>query len=233
MGARHDFGRSAFPRLRRHRTRISISAVAAVAVGGCGSSGTSQSAAGGGLPPPRFGRSLDIGLVSGTVVVTLPNKRSFTLGAQDRNIPIGSLLDTTRGRVDLRAATPPKTGSTAPLQDAQFYQGAFTVSQTTPGQATRVSLAGGRFATCPSPSAGGTASVPTRAVRLLRASGAGTFATEGRYAAATVRGTVWLTEDFCSGTLVQVTQGVVSVKNLVTHATVTVTAGHSLFVRAQ
>ena len=59
------------------------------------------------LPPPRFGHTLDIGLVSGTVIVTPPGKQPFKLGVKDRNIPIGSLLDTTHGRVDLRAAPPP------------------------------------------------------------------------------------------------------------------------------
>jgi hypothetical protein len=68
-------------------------------------------------------------------------------------------------------------------------------------------------------------------LRLLHASGSGRFQTSGRYAAATVRGTIWLTEDFCDGTLIQVARGVVSVQDLVTHATVTVTAGHSFFAR--
>ena len=42
------------------------------------------------LPPPRFARSVDIGLVSGTVIVTPPGGHSFKLGNQDRNIPVGS-----------------------------------------------------------------------------------------------------------------------------------------------
>ena len=44
--------------------------------------------------------------------------------------------------------------------------------------------------------------------------------------------TRWLTEDFCDGTLVRVAQGVVVVKDLVTRATVTVRAGHSVFTPA-
>ena len=42
-------------------------------------------------------------------------------------------------------------------------------------------------------------------------------------------GTRWLTEDFCDGTLVRVAQGVVVVEDLVTRATVTVHARHSVF----
>ena len=45
-------------------------------------------------------------------------------------------------------------------------------------------------------------------------------------------GTKWLTEDFCDGTLVRVSRGVVAVENLATHATVTVRAGHSVFTPA-
>jgi ferric-dicitrate binding protein FerR (iron transport regulator) len=66
----------------------------------------------------------------------------------------------------------------------------------------------------------------------VNASGRGKFQTEGRYGAATVRGTIWLTEDFCDGTLVRVTRGVVTVEDLVTHATVTVTAGQRYFTSA-
>src|ERR1700761_2730712 len=76
------------------------------------------------LSPPRFGHTLDIGLVSGTVIVTPPGKKPFKLGVQDQNIPIGSLLDTTRGRVDLRAAAAAGSATgvatTAKVEDAEF-----------------------------------------------------------------------------------------------------------------
>lgn len=196
------------------------------------------------LPPPRFGRTLDIGLVSGTVIVRPPGRRSFTLDAQDRNIPIGSTIDTTHGRVDLRAARPPGSGSTAhsrPIEDAQFYDGAFTVEQARGSLVTGVTLSGGGPAACSRASAQttsgagrarGHARLPRRLLRLLRASGPGVFRTVGRYAAATVRGTVWLTADYCDGTLVRVTRGVVSVQDLVTRQIVTVGAGHSYFAAA-
>ena len=40
-----------------------------------------------------------------------------------------------------------------------------------------------------------------------------------------VRGTRWLTEDRCDGTLIRVTSGSVAVKDLVTHKTVVVKRG--------
>ena len=181
------------------------------------------------LPPPSFGHSVDIGLVSGTVIVTPPGESPFRLGNQDRNVPVASLIDTTHGRVDLRAAS---RGS-GPLQDAEFYDAAFTVKQSPASPVARIRLAGGKPSQC---SAHGRdlprATLPHRVLRLLHATGTGRFETQGRYASATVRGTIWLTEDFCDGTLVAVTRGVVTVENLVTHATVNVTAGHRYFAAA-
>ena len=189
------------------------------------------------LPPPSFGHAIDIGLVSGTVIVTLPSRRSFTLGPQDRHIPIGSLIDTTHGRVDLRAAPTPKSGhastSAVRVEDAQFYGGAFRVRQPRALPATQIQLAGGQSASCRASAQDRPAArLPHRVLRLLNASGSGRFQTVGRYAAATVRGTIWLTEDFCDGTMVRVTRGVVSVLDRVTRATAVVTAGHSFFARA-
>jgi hypothetical protein len=187
------------------------------------------------LPPPSFAHSIDIGLVTGTVIVTPPGRHSFTLGAQDRNIPVGSLIDTTHGRVDLRSASPP--GSPAAragtVQDANFFDGSFTVRQSPAHPVAQMTLADGQLSKCAATGAERAhAKLPHTVLRLLRASGHGKFETSGRYAAATVRGTIWLTEDFCDGTRVQVTRGVVTVRNLVTHATVTVTAGHSYFAPA-
>ena len=60
----------------------------------------------------------------------------------------------------------------------------------------------------------------------------GDFQTGGRYAAATVGGTRWLTEDTCAGTRVAVARGVVSVADHRTHRTVLVTAHHSYLAGA-
>jgi hypothetical protein len=176
-------------------------------------------------------------LVSGTVIVTPPGKKPFELGVQDQNIPIGSLLDTTRGRVDLRAAPPASmtgTARAANVEDAEFYKGKFTVRQPAGAAVTQIRLAGGNRSVCSE-----TAKPPAqrralshRVLRLLGASGHGKFQTRGRYAAATVRGTIWTTTDYCDGTRVSVQRDVVSVQDFVRHTTVTVTAGHSYFAKA-
>jgi hypothetical protein len=193
------------------------------------------------LPPPGFGRSVDIGLVSGAVIVTPPGGHSFVLGTNDRNVPLGSLIDTTHGRVDLRAAPPPPPsragdrGAATRVEDAQFYDGAFRVTQSARSPVAQIRLAGGNTAPCTAHAAdrdGARRPPPHKVVRLLWASGSGTFRTVGHYSAATVLGTRWLTEDFCDGTLVRVAKGMVVVEDLATHATVTVRAGHSVFTPA-
>jgi hypothetical protein len=99
----------------------------------------------------------------------------------------------------------------------------FTVSQPASGGPTTVTLAGGDFSSCGSPRSA--SAVSKKPVRALWGSGKGNFTTKGRYAAATVRGTIWLVEDRCDGTLTQVVDGVVAVEDFLQKKTVTVSAG--------
>jgi hypothetical protein len=59
----------------------------------------------------------------------------------------------------------------------------------------------------------------------------GRFQVRGRGSVATVRGTRWLTQDRCDGTLTRVTQGAVAVRDLHRHKTVVVQHGHSYLAR--
>ena len=70
-------------------------------------------------------------------------------------------------------------------------------------------------------------------MRSVWGSGHGRFRTRGRFAAATVRGTIWLTEDRCDRTLVRVRRGVVSVRDRVRGRSVTVRAGKRYLARAR
>ena len=69
-------------------------------------------------------------------------------------------------------------------------------------------------------------------VRKLWAEGHGNFTTGGNYASASVRGTRWLTEDLCEGTLIHVATDRVAVTNRVTHRHVIVKAPHSYLAKA-
>jgi hypothetical protein len=68
-------------------------------------------------------------------------------------------------------------------------------------------------------------------VRSLWGTGKGKFRTRGRYAAATVRGTLWYQADRCDGTYTQVEEGVVTVLDTVRNKTLIVRVGHSVLVR--
>jgi hypothetical protein len=63
--------------------------------------------------------------------------------------------------------------------------------------------------------------------RLWGRDSGGRFRTYGRHSHATVRGTRWLTEDRCGGTLTRVTEGAVVVRDLARRRSVVVRAGHS------
>jgi hypothetical protein len=218
-------------------------AVVLAASGGTAGAATARAAAT--LPPPKFGKSVDIGLVSGKVLVTPPGEQTFKLGVQDRNVPIGSLIDTTHGRVDLRSAPTPAYGAAraaaAKVEDAQFYAGKFRVGQNRNSAYTQIRLAGGNFASCTAKAGRASAAgagrgvvarrLPHRIIRLLHASGPGRFRTIGKRAAATVLGTIWLTVDYCDGTYVKSTQGRVTVHNYVNGKTVNVYPGHPYFAR--
>jgi hypothetical protein len=187
-----------------------------------------------GLPPPRFAHSIDIGLVSGVVLVQPPHGGSFTLGRQDRTIPVDSVLDTTRGTVDLRTARAPGS-TTKAIQDGQFAGGRFTIIQRAAGRGlSEVDLATPRTpGDCSAAQgAGKRPRVSARVLSMLRATAHGAFRTRGRYSGATVRGTAWNTIERCDGTLTQVHRGVVTVRDFVRHVTVTVRAGRSYLARA-
>jgi hypothetical protein len=73
----------------------------------------------------------------------------------------------------------------------------------------------------------------TRRFRRLLANGSGRFRTRGHFAAGTVRGTRWGTQDFCHGTLLVVREGRLAVRDLVRGRTVELSAPQSYFARAR
>jgi len=95
-------------------------------------------------------------------------------------------------------------------------------------------LQGGNFGSCKSRrlSAVGADAKTRKPVRRLWGNGKGRFTTKGRYSSATVRGTKWLTEDRCDGTLTRVIHGVVRVRDFRAHKNVNVHAGHTYLAHA-
>jgi hypothetical protein len=167
---------------------------------------------------------------SGIVRVRLPGSRVFTLLGEGEQIPFGSLVDATRGRVSVTTAA--AGGGT---QTMIFYEGEFKLTQRHDGLVVSI-LAGGSFAGCKAKGARRAAArmsaAHKRPVRKLWAEGHGTYSTKGNYATGAVLGTRWLTEDLCEGTLIRVLTDRVAVTNLLTHKRLTVRAGHSYLARA-
>jgi hypothetical protein len=144
--------------------------------------------------------------VSGTVLVKLPGQQTFAPLTSSTSIPIGATIDATSGTVAITTALP--GGKT---QTGDFYDGEFKLTQAKTGLTTET-LAGGDFAVCSGAGATGqtgastgattaSASTKTKVVRSLWGNAHGKYTTSGRAGAATVLGTIWLTEDECDGTL--------------------------------
>jgi hypothetical protein len=80
--------------------------------------------------------------------------------------------------------------------------------------------------------AGLSAQAKKKPVRRLWGKGKGRFRTRGRYSSGTVRGTNWVTTDFCDGTNTRVVAGVVRVYDLVLKKWILLNAGESYFAKA-
>ena len=95
---------------------------------------------------------------------------------------------------------------------------------------------GGNFKGCPKAAKGGASTAAAkrgRNVRHLWGNGSGAFRTKGRFASATIRGTKWLTDDYCLGTLVKVAVGAVTVRDLVTKKSRALKAPKTYFAAAR
>jgi PKD repeat protein len=154
----------------------------------------------------------------------LLNGRPFTGGP----VPFGQRIDVTNGTLRL-------TTNTGTL--AVSGRGALAIFVLVRGTdrgrpVVELRLAGGNFGACRrAPAAFSAPSPPPKVVRRLWAKGKGKYRTRGRYAAATIRGTEWLTADRCDGTLIRVTQGRVEVADLPRRRNVLVRAGRSYLAR--
>ncbi|MGH3131921.1 MAG: hypothetical protein ACRDNX_13990, partial [Gaiellaceae bacterium] len=178
------------------------------------------------VPPPQVGKTVNIAPVSGVVRVRLRGRPRFVNLAALRQVPVGSELDVTRGRVRLTSAAGGRR-----TQTGVFFQGRATVRQPR-GRAPATTLQLSGPLACPKRSGSATGAPPPRKRRLW-GNAKGRFRTSGRYASAAVRGTIWLTEDRCDGTLVRVRVGRVAVFDVVRKRTVVVRAGQSYLARAR
>ncbi len=176
--------------------------------------------------PPAIGQTALLKVASGTVTVRSPGGAALTLSSP-ADIPVGSTVDTTRGRLELSTAIDTR-GDT---QTAAVWGGVFTLGQGASGMTT---MTVPHIAGCRRHSARGAAVAAARrpsAPTLWAHDNHGRFSTRGHNSVATVRGTWWGTTERCDGTLTTVHQGLVSVRPRHGRA-VLVRAGHSYLAHA-
>jgi len=198
-----------------------------------------------GLPPPVLGRTVNVSPVSGRVLVSLPpgaaraaqvKGRTFIPLAQARQVPVGSLLNTRKGKVSIVSATD-LLGAT---QSGDFSAGIFQVLQSRkPKQKglTELRLKGSGLSRCRAGGKGKRASAARKklssaTIRRLKANANGNYRSRGNQSAGTARGTVWITADRCDGTLTTVKRGKVAVRDFRRKKTIVVRAGKRYLARA-
>jgi DNA-binding beta-propeller fold protein YncE len=209
------------------------------------------------LPPPVAGQSANVYFASGTVTVTLPGQHTAIPLTAGMQVPLGSIINATDGRVGVFVES--ATG----LQSADFYKGEFRLTQSASSHARRAGAAAadtwatltllgpkirktrcatyttsfsGKF-TLPPTDAPRNAShgkaksfhEPGKPARQLWGDGHGNFTTVGMGSSSSVRGTIWAIFDYPDGTLTRVYTDSVSVYDIHLHRTVVVSAGHFYF----
>jgi DNA-binding beta-propeller fold protein YncE len=174
-------------------------------------------------PVPDLGQTLVAEPVAGAVRVRLAGRRRFVPLRSIRELPLGSTLDTRRGRVEV-ATERRRRGR---FQQGVFYGGLFSVRQRAAVRYVTDLVLRGKLTSCPQ----GSASAARRARRLW-GNARGRFRTRGRHSSGAVRGTRWLTVDRCDGTLTIVREGTVAVRDFTLDRTVLVDAGERYLARA-
>jgi len=178
---------------------------------------------------PTLGSSVVVEAGHGRVLVRRPGGGSFHELSAATELPVGSEVDARHGAIALTSALP--SGRT---QTGRFGGGRFQLRQ---GRRGYVDLYL-RGRACATSSGRAHAASPTasaargrRGSRLWGRDHGGRFRTHGRNSQATVRGTRWLVQDRCDGTLTRVAQGSVLVRDAVRHRRLVLHAGEQYLAR--
>jgi hypothetical protein len=185
--------------------------------------------------PITLGQSVGVAPLKGTVTLKVPGAAGFTALGAGATVPVGAVLDTRRGTVQLTTAL--DGGQT---QTATFHSGVFQVRQSATGHGLTDIVLRGPALKCPRVRRSRSATARGAAVQARRRppkrqlwgrDRGGRFRTHGKNSVATVRGTSWVTTDTCAGTRTTVREGSVSVRDTRRHRTVLVRAGKSYLAR--
>ena len=198
---------------------------------------------------PGLGKTFN---VSSTGLVLIKVHGVFVPLTELTKISNGTIINALHGTLSLTTALPavqhavivakkkkakkPKTKT----QKGKFGGAVFKVTQARSGLATLALVEGAKFKGAPTYASckakKGTAAIAKlskKTLQLLHGSGHGKFRSKGRYAAATVRGTIWTTADRCDGTLIHAIKDSVTVNDFVRHKTIILRPGHSYLALAK
>jgi VCBS repeat protein len=178
-----------------------------------------------GLPDPVPHKNVNALPKSGTVKIKLPGEDTFVALTEGEQIPLGTTVDTRKGRVTIVAAA-------GGGQTSDFYDGLFKLSQTKGKKPITTATLVEKLSGCKSKKKA-SAAAKKKQKRRLWGNGKGRFRTKGKHSAATVVGTIWLVEDRCTSTLTRVRRGKVKVRDFVKKKTVTVRTGKRYIARAK
>jgi hypothetical protein len=144
---------------------------------------------------PKLGRTAVVQRAKGTVLVKKRSDRRFERLRGTRVIPLGSTVDTTRGRVRLTTAAN-RSGGT---HSGVLSQGPFVVTQTRGREPVTELRLAGPVSGCEQAARGG-ARPAQRRISRLRGTTRGRHRSRGNHSSANIYGTTWISEDRCDGT---------------------------------
>jgi hypothetical protein len=196
---------------------------------GDGTGDACDSADGARRPVPL--RTVTARVVSGIVTARRRAGDRFTALSGASSLPVGAVIDAREGSVEITAAADTRGTRTA---SGRFRAGAFRIRQRPAGRrgrprrvTTELALHGRR------PPCARRSQRRPRSRRRLWGDAQGRFRTRGLHSAATVRGTLWLTEDRCAGTLTRVVRGEVAVHDFGARRTLRLGPGARYLARAR
>jgi len=172
--------------------------------------------------PPVLGQQAEIAPLSGSVLVKAPGSKHFVRVKTIQPLRYGAVVHTTRGHIQVIAATPG-----GGFQSGEFYAGGFNLTQLHNGY-VQAQLAG-KPTGCESGKP--KANITRKRTVSLWGHVKGHYTTRGNYGSASVQGTIWLTENRCSGTFFHVVEGTLKIRDFVKHKTIILHAGHSYLAR--
>ena len=177
-------------------------------------------------------------LTTDRAFTALTKGRAFIPLTEARQIPFGSILDTSKGVARITTAT--TASPKGKVQFGDFGAGLFKLLQTRKQRGlTELNIIDTHSPRqlCATAGKGKKASIASRhpsskVLGRLTANSHGHFTGRGQYSAATVRGTTWSVQNRCDGTLTRVVRGVLSVRDFRKRKTITLFTGQTYLARA-